>query len=184
MPQNAVLKRHNAVSTTLEKNFPGSSPRRFSSMSENDKKILLLRKEKFIPDCSCQVMKSNFDKTYGNSSLKKLQQLKNLSILSQQTSQNCTCGHVEWSFDNIAKIFLAESIEFPPKVQKNEPKKNLNLIHFPWKRWSGNAESCLETPAEIFLKNSFSFHSTSEEEGQVYNCLERTISLRSAAFDT
>ena len=139
MPQNAVLKRHNAVLTTLAKNFPGSSPRSFSSKSENYKKFLLLGKEKFIPDCSCQVMKSNFDNTYGNSSLKKLQQLKNLSILSQQTSQNCTCGHVEWSFDNIAKIFSPESIEFPPKVQKNEPKKKLKFDPFSlktliWKR--------------------------------------------------
>ena len=146
--------------------------------------FLLLRMEKFIPDCSCQVMKSNFDNTYGNSSLKKLQQLKNLSILSQQNSQNCTSGQVEWSFDNNAKIFSPESIEFPPKVQKKNREKNLILIHFPWRRWSGNAESCLEVLAKIFLKNSISFHSTSEEEGQVYNCLKKTISLRSAAFDT
>ena len=184
MPQNAVLKRHNAVLTTLAKNFPGSSPRSFSSKSENHKKFLLLRKEKFIPDCSCQVMKSNFDNTYGKSSLKKLQQLKNLSILSQQTSQNCTSGHVEWSFDNIAKIFRQSQLSFRPKSKKMNRKKNLNLIHFPWKRWSGHAESCLEIPAKIFLKNSTSFHSTSEEESQVYNCLERTFSLRSAAFDT
>ena len=129
-------------------------------------------------------MKSNFDNTYGNSSLNKLQQLKNLSILSQQTYQNCTSGHVEWSFDNNAKNFSPESIDFPPKVQKKEPRKKFNLIHFPWRRWSGNAESCLEVLAKMFLKNSISFHSTSEEESQVFNCLERTISFRSAAFDT
>ena len=108
-----------------QKIFPGSSPRSFSSKSENDKKFLLLRKEKFIPDCSCQVMKSNFDNTYGNSSLKKFQQLKNFSILSAQNSQNCISGHVEWSFDNNAKKFSPESIDFPPKVQKKELEKKI-----------------------------------------------------------
>ena len=103
------------------------------------KEFLLLRKEKFIPKCSCQVMKRGFDNHSGNSSLKKLQQLKNLSFLSQQTSQNCTSGHVEWSFDNNAKKFSPESIEFPPKVQKNEPKKKLKFNPFSlktliWKR--------------------------------------------------
>ena len=78
-------------------------------------------------------MKSNFDNTYGNSSLKKLQQLKNLSILSQQNSQNCTSGQVEWSFDNNAKIFSPESIEFPPQIQKKRTEKKLKINPFSLK---------------------------------------------------
>ena len=75
----------------------------------------------------------SFDNPSGNFLPKKLHQNKNLSILSQKTSQNCTSGHVEWSFDNNAKKFLPESIEFPPKVQKRWTEKKLKLIHFPWK---------------------------------------------------
>ena len=97
------------------------------------KKFLLLRKEKFIPKCSSQVMKRGFDNTSGNFSLKKLQQTKNLSILSQKNSQNCTSGHVEWSFDNNAKKFLPESIEFPPKVQKRWTEKKIKINPLPLK---------------------------------------------------
>ena len=70
-------------------------------------------------------MKSNFDNTYGNSSLKKFQQLKNFSILSVQNSQNCISGHVEWSVDNNAGKFSPESIEFPLKVEKRWSEKKL-----------------------------------------------------------
>ena len=84
-------------------------------------------------------MKSNFDNTYGNSSLKKIQQLKNFSILSVQNSQICISGHVEWIFDNNAKNFSPESIGFPPKNQKKEPRKKFNFNPFSlktliWKR--------------------------------------------------
>ena len=49
MPQDAVLKRHNAVLTTLAKNFFGSSPRSFDSKSENDKKVFVAKGRKMHP---------------------------------------------------------------------------------------------------------------------------------------
>ena len=82
------------------------------------------------------------------------------------------------------KIFRQSQLSFRPKSKKVEPKENLNLFLFPWKRWSGHAESFFEKQAKFFQKNSISFRSTSEEDNKVYNCLERTIFLRSFAFDT
>ena len=63
-------------------------------------------------------MKSSFAYTSGNFTLKKIQQIKNFSLLSQKNSQNCTSGHVKWNFENDAEKFSPESIEFPLKVQK------------------------------------------------------------------
>ena len=54
-----------------------------------------MQKKNFVPKCSGEVMKSSFDNPSGNFPLKKLQQTKNFSFLSQKNSQNCTSGNVE-----------------------------------------------------------------------------------------
>ena len=74
-----------------------------------------MKKEISSQNCSCEVKKSSFEKQSGN------------------ISQKSTSGPVECSFDNNAKKFSPESIDFPPKVQKRWTEKKLKLIHFPWK---------------------------------------------------
>ena len=51
--------------------FPGSSPRVFSSTFEITKKFLLLMKKKFVPKCSCEVMKSSFKQHFRKFSARK-----------------------------------------------------------------------------------------------------------------
>ena len=129
-------------------------------------------------------MKSNFDNLSGIFLLKKLENFKNLSILSQKNPNVVPLDTSIEVLTTMLKSFRQSQLSFRSKSEKDEPKKIFNLNYFPWKRWSGQTESCFKIPAQIFRKNSKSFRSTSEEGGKVYNCFERTIFLQNSAFDT
>ena len=47
------------------------------------------------------------------------------------------------------KIFRQSQLSLRPKSKKDEPKENLNLFLFPWKRWSGHTESFFEKHAKF-----------------------------------
>ena len=105
--------------------------------------------------------------------------------MSQRKPQNCTSGHVAWSFDNNAEKFLPESIELPLKVQKKEPKKKFISIYF-----SENVDLDTQNPA---LKNLLNFSGKTQVVSVprrkkmakfVYICFEKTIFLQNAAIDT
>ena len=55
-----------------DKTFPGSSPRIFSSNLKMTETFLLLMKKKFVPKCSCEVMKSSFKQPFRKFSAPKI----------------------------------------------------------------------------------------------------------------
>ena len=129
-------------------------------------------------------MKSSFDNPSGNFSLEKLQQIKNLPFLSPKIPKIVPFDTYNEVLTTMLKNYCHSQLSFRSKSKKCEPKKDFKLIYFPWKRWSGHAESCFEKPATFFRKNSISFRSTLEEVGKVLNSFERAFFLQNAAFDT
>ena len=82
------------------------------------------------------------------------------------------------------KSFRQSQLSFHSKSEKDEPKKYSVYSIFPENVDLDTQNPALKNLLHFSGKNPINFRSPSEEVGKVSNGFERTIFLRSAAFDT
>ena len=167
LAQNAAFETQNAVLTTLAKLFPEAVQENLHRRLITTKVFVVNEKKSFVPKSSCVVKKAASTTLPETFRSKNYNKSKTFHFCPQKSPKMylLTCTMKFWQ--QCWNIFCHSQLSFRSKSKKCEPKKDFKLIYFPWKRWSGHAESCFEKPATFFRKNSISFRSTSEEVGKV-----------------